>query len=100
MPDKNGFPHFMLKEIFDQPQGLRDTIMPRDLPLGRVGRGDREVGGAAELLGDGQHPLDEPLEVRARRAHLAAREVDQLAAQAVADRAPEVLLDQPVLEVP
>jgi glucosamine--fructose-6-phosphate aminotransferase (isomerizing) len=29
MPDKNGFPHFMLKEIFDQPQGLRDTIAPR-----------------------------------------------------------------------
>jgi len=29
LPDKNGFPHFMLKEIFEQPQGLRDTIMPR-----------------------------------------------------------------------
>jgi glutamine---fructose-6-phosphate transaminase (isomerizing) len=29
MPDKSGFPHYMLKEIFDQPQGLRDTINPR-----------------------------------------------------------------------
>jgi glucosamine--fructose-6-phosphate aminotransferase (isomerizing) len=29
MPDKGGFPHYMLKEIFDQPQGLRDTINPR-----------------------------------------------------------------------
>src|SRR6202521_6472874 len=30
MPDdKNGFPHYMLKEIFEQPQGLRDTITPR-----------------------------------------------------------------------
>src|SRR6266851_5420723 len=29
MPDKGGFPHYMLKEIFDQPQGLRDTIAPR-----------------------------------------------------------------------
>src|SRR6202171_299445 len=29
MPDKGGFPHYMLKEIFDQPQGLRDTIEPR-----------------------------------------------------------------------
>ena len=28
-PDKKGFPHFMLKEIFDQPQGLEDTILPR-----------------------------------------------------------------------
>jgi glucosamine--fructose-6-phosphate aminotransferase (isomerizing) len=37
LPDKNGFPHFMLKEIFDQPQGLRDTIMPRvSLPDGEV----------------------------------------------------------------
>ena len=29
MADKGGFPHYMLKEIFDQPQGLRDTIAPR-----------------------------------------------------------------------
>ena len=29
MADKGGFPHFMIKEIFDQPQGLRDTIAPR-----------------------------------------------------------------------
>lgn len=29
MPEKGGFPHFMLKEIFEQPQALRDTIMPR-----------------------------------------------------------------------
>ncbi len=29
MTDKGGFPHHMLKEIFEQPQGLRDTIAPR-----------------------------------------------------------------------
>ena len=29
MPDKNGFPHFMLKEIFEQPKALEDTIAPR-----------------------------------------------------------------------
>ena len=29
MPDKGGFPHFMIKEIFEQPQGVRDTIEPR-----------------------------------------------------------------------
>src|SRR6516165_1054044 len=29
MDDKGGFPHYMLKEIFEQPQGLRDTILPR-----------------------------------------------------------------------
>ena len=29
MPDKGGFAHYMLKEIFDQPQALRDTIALR-----------------------------------------------------------------------
>ena len=37
MADKGGFPHYMLKEIFEQPQGLRDTIAPRvSLADGRV----------------------------------------------------------------
>ena len=30
-PDKAGFPHHMIKEIFEQPQGLRDTVLPRVL---------------------------------------------------------------------
>ncbi|PYX07929.1 MAG: glutamine--fructose-6-phosphate transaminase (isomerizing) [Acidobacteria bacterium] len=29
MADKGRFPHYMIKEIFDQPQGLRDAIEPR-----------------------------------------------------------------------
>jgi glucosamine--fructose-6-phosphate aminotransferase (isomerizing) len=29
MADKGGFPHHMLKEIFEQPRALRDTIAPR-----------------------------------------------------------------------
>ena len=29
MADKGGFPHYMLKEIFEQPQGLRNTILSR-----------------------------------------------------------------------
>ena len=32
MLDKGGFPHFMLKEIFDQPQCLRDCLRGRLLP--------------------------------------------------------------------
>ena len=37
MPDKGGFPHFMLKEIFDQPKALEDTIAPRvSLPHGEI----------------------------------------------------------------
>ncbi|HUN82020.1 MAG TPA: glutamine--fructose-6-phosphate transaminase (isomerizing) [Phycisphaerae bacterium] len=37
MPDKGNFPHYMLKEIFDQPQGLLDTVAPRvSLEEGRV----------------------------------------------------------------
>src|SRR5882757_6012731 len=27
--EKGEFPHYMLKEIFEQPQGLRDTVLPR-----------------------------------------------------------------------
>jgi len=29
MPEKSGFPHYMLKEIFDQPKALEDTIASR-----------------------------------------------------------------------
>ena len=37
MADKGNFPHHMLKEIFEQPQGLRDTITPRvSIEEGRV----------------------------------------------------------------
>ena len=36
-PDKNGFPHYMLKEIFEQPKSLQDTIVPR------VSQGDGEI---------------------------------------------------------
>jgi glutamine---fructose-6-phosphate transaminase (isomerizing) len=37
VPDKGGFPHYMIKEIFDQPQGLRETVTPRvSLQEGRV----------------------------------------------------------------
>jgi glutamine---fructose-6-phosphate transaminase (isomerizing) len=37
MDDKGKFPHYMLKEIFDQPQGLRDTTSPRvSLEEGRI----------------------------------------------------------------
>jgi glucosamine--fructose-6-phosphate aminotransferase (isomerizing) len=32
MVDQGKFPHYMLKEIFEQPQGLRDTINPRVSP--------------------------------------------------------------------
>ncbi len=32
MVDKNGFPHFMLKEIFEQPQALKDAALSRISP--------------------------------------------------------------------
>src|SRR5205814_920711 len=68
----------------------------RALALGRVRRGNGEELRRAELLGDGLHPFDQPLDVRPRRTNLARREVDQLAGEAVADRPPQVLLDQAV----
>src|SRR5262245_11189833 len=45
----------------------------RELPLGRVRRRDGEERRGADLLGDGQDPLDELLEPRPRREGLAGR---------------------------
>jgi glucosamine--fructose-6-phosphate aminotransferase (isomerizing) len=46
----SGFPHFMLKEIFDQPQALRDTIAPRvSLTSGEIRIADEVRIGADEL---------------------------------------------------
>jgi glucosamine--fructose-6-phosphate aminotransferase (isomerizing) len=39
--EKGAFPHYMLKEIFEQPQGLRDTILPRVV----LGRSRGQAGG-------------------------------------------------------
>jgi len=45
MADKGRFPHYMLKEIFEQPQGLRDTIAPRvSLKDGTVRLEDVRIG--------------------------------------------------------
>src|SRR5690242_5723822 len=49
MIDKGGFPHYMLKEIFEQPQGLLNTIQPRvSLEEGMVRLDDVRIG-AEEL---------------------------------------------------
>jgi glutamine---fructose-6-phosphate transaminase (isomerizing) len=45
MTDKAGFPHYMLKEIFEQPQGLLNTIQPRvSLEEGSVRLDDVRIG--------------------------------------------------------
>jgi len=45
MPDKNGFPHFMLKEICEQPKGVLDTVSPRvSLDEGIVRLDDVRIG--------------------------------------------------------
>jgi glucosamine--fructose-6-phosphate aminotransferase (isomerizing) len=45
-----GFPHFMLKEIFDQPLALRDTIAPRvSLAAGEIRLADEVRIGVDEL---------------------------------------------------
>jgi glucosamine--fructose-6-phosphate aminotransferase (isomerizing) len=50
MPNKNGFPHFMLKEIFDQPKGLEETIAPRvSLQDGEIRLADEVRIGVEEL---------------------------------------------------
>jgi glucosamine--fructose-6-phosphate aminotransferase (isomerizing) len=45
LADKGGFPHYMLKEIFEQPQGLRDTVLPRvSLEDGKVRLDEVRIG--------------------------------------------------------
>jgi glutamine---fructose-6-phosphate transaminase (isomerizing) len=34
MPERGGFPHYMLKEIYEQARGVRDTVQPRLAPGG------------------------------------------------------------------
>ena len=50
MPDKAGFPHYMLKEIVEQPKALADTISPRvSLGTGEVRLANEVRIGAEEL---------------------------------------------------
>jgi glucosamine--fructose-6-phosphate aminotransferase (isomerizing) len=51
MGDKGGFPHYMIKEIFEQPRGLRDTIVPRVSPEDSAVRLDDVRISAEELRG-------------------------------------------------
>src|SRR5206468_9298306 len=77
----------------------RTLLEARDLALGGIALRDREIRARADLVGHGLHPREQGLQPGARRNRLAAAEVDELTGEAVADRAPDVLLDQPVRQV-
>ncbi|MBI3547938.1 MAG: glutamine--fructose-6-phosphate transaminase (isomerizing) [Elusimicrobia bacterium] len=49
MAEKGGYRHFMLKEIYDQPQAVEDTIRGRLFPL-KDGVLEREAGLSADVL--------------------------------------------------
>src|SRR4051812_4111986 len=74
----------------------RALLVTGDLPLRGVPLGDCEPRRCTELVGDRLYPFEELLDPRAGRDRLTALEFDQLSREAVADRAPEVLLEQPV----
>src|SRR5919198_2437208 len=74
----------------------RALLETRALALRGICRRNVEQLRGAELLRDRQHPLDQPLEVRARRPDIAPRQIDHLTGQSVPDRAPEVLLDEAI----
>src|SRR5579862_2683852 len=89
-----------------RPHLLRVDLLPgpafvdaRDLALGGVVLGDREIRRGADLLRDGRNPFDEVLESRPCRDRLPPVEVEQVAREAPADRTPHVLLEQPVRQV-
>jgi glucosamine--fructose-6-phosphate aminotransferase (isomerizing) len=44
MAEKNGYPHFMLKEIYEQPRAIRDTIIGRiNEEAGEIALGDMDI---------------------------------------------------------
>src|SRR2546427_12991791 len=69
------------------------------LALGGVRLRDCEVGRRTDLLGDGRHPFDQRLDACPCRHDLTALEVDEPVRQPIPDRAPQVLLDQPVRQI-
>src|SRR3954447_9361258 len=64
----------------------RSFVAAGDLPLRSVPLGHGEERGGADLVGDRCDPLEELLDPGTRRDRLTALEVEQLAAQPVADR--------------
>src|SRR5260370_19003348 len=70
--------------------------MTRDLAFRGVALRDREPRRRTELVGDRLYPLHELLDARTGADRLPALEVDQLAREPEADRAPQILLEQPV----
>src|SRR6266545_5320166 len=85
-----GEPHLLGVDLLQR----RTAFVARDLALGGVRSRHGQERGGAELLGHWERPFDQILDGGPRRAHVTGGEVDQLAGEAVADRAPEVLLDQ------
>src|SRR3954468_15586747 len=77
----------------------RPLLDPCDLPLGGVRIRDREERRGTDPPRQGRDPVEEILEPLPRRHRLAPLEVEELAAEPVAKRAPEVLLEQPVRQV-
>jgi hypothetical protein len=75
----------------------RAFVVACDLTLGRIRRGDDDR--CAELVRNRRDPFGEAFQVLACGPDVAGREIDELAREAVADRAPEVLFDQAVRKV-
>ena len=51
--EKGGYPHFMLKEIFEEPRAVRDTLAPRikngDIVIEELGMSDDEIRGIHKI---------------------------------------------------
>src|SRR5262249_13174214 len=84
--------HLLSEDLFHRPA----LLVSRDLPLRGVSLGNRKPAACAELVRHGLHPLEQLLDPCTRRNRRAALEVEELAGETPAQRAPEVLLEQPV----
>src|SRR5579884_1710722 len=84
--------HLLREDVFHR----GSFLVAGDLPLRGVALGNREPLRCPELVRDRLDPLDELFEPRARGNRLAPLQIDQLAGEPVADRTPEILLQQAV----
>ena len=62
MAEKGGYRHFMLKEIYEQPRAVADTIRGRVQPEGRHGRAARRAASTRDVIAG--HPARRPGRVR------------------------------------
>src|SRR5439155_15013113 len=92
LSDTGRLQNFVGVDVFD----ALACLIAGDLALRRVALGHPQERCGTQLFGDRSDPGEQVLHATTRLEHLPPIEIDEGLGEAVPDRAPEVLLDQPV----